>query len=41
MGVILFNLVILIVAAGAYTAGHFGYLHPAVQWLTSRIPAAS
>jgi hypothetical protein len=40
-GVILFNLIILILAVAGYTAGHFGYLNPALQWLTSRIPAAS
>lgn len=39
MGVIIFNLVILFLAVGIYSAGKFGYLTPSVQWLTNLLPA--
>lgn len=40
-GVIWFNLIILLIAAGLYAAGYFGYLTHMVTWITNHIPAAS
>jgi hypothetical protein len=40
LGVAIFNLVILLLAVGIYAAGKFGFLHPAVQWITNLFPPA-
>ncbi|HEY1684680.1 MAG TPA: hypothetical protein VGG19_07960 [Tepidisphaeraceae bacterium] len=39
IGVIVFNLVILVVALGIYVIGHFGYLQSGVQWMMRFVPA--